>query len=182
MTGPAITLNGEQTPAPAKARSTGRIWLVIIVSLLLMNATIVAITVYYATSDKSVVTEPDYYAKAVDFESVIKQRETSALLGWSAAPSLRAAIDGRTMELVITLADREGQPLSGASVSAVAFANTRAGQRQPLTLTSVDQASNKYASPIMIDRSGVWNIRITATRDGKNFTRDAELLVPKLSR
>lgn len=50
----------------------------------------------------------------------------------------------------------------------------REHQRRPapaLTLTALDQASNTYASPIKIDRSGLWNIRISATREGKTFTR-----------
>lgn len=180
MTSPAISLNGTRAAASAKALGSGRIWPAIIVSLLLMNASIVAVTVCYATSDRSVVTEPDYYAKAIDFDRVIRQRETSTRLGWSALPSLRAARDGRTMELVITLADRSGQPLAGSSVSAIAFPNTGSGQRQALILTAAGSASGTYAAPIRIDRSGVWNIRITATHDGETFAREAELLVPKL--
>ena len=182
MSNRTTALNGTPLPAPSVAKPAGRIWPAIIVSLLSMNACIVAITVYFATSDKSVATEPDYYAKAVDFGNAIEQRTANARLGWSAHPTLRASHDGRTMELAIALADREGSPIADAAVSAVVFASARAGQRQSLALSATDPASGVYLAPLSIDRSGVWNIRINAARGRETFTRETDLLVPELPR
>jgi len=175
-------LDAERPSRAAPRRGSGRIWPVIIISLMIMNAGIVATTVYLAVSDKSVATEPDYYAKAIDFGSTIRQREASNRLGWKTAPMLRAAIDGRSVELVISLFDREGRPINDAAVSAVAFANVRAGDRQTIALNSVDRATGAYSAPIRIDRPGVWNIRMTAVRGDDTFVHDTDLLVPDLLR
>jgi nitrogen fixation protein FixH len=181
MTG-SPSLNGTHKAAGTVRPRSGRWWPMLIVSLLGMNASIVGVTVYFAFSDKSAATEPDYYAKALDFDSTIRQREASARLGWTAAPMLRATKDGKSMELAITLVDREDRPVTGATVSAIAFASARSGQRQAISLVAVDSLSGVYAAPLGIDRSGRWNIRITATRGGDTFMRETDLLVPELSR
>lgn len=174
------SLDGKQPSRDVPRRGSGRVWPVIIISFMTMNATIVAITVYLAVSDRSVATEPDYYAKAIGFGSTIRQREASNRLGWEADPLLRATIDGRSVELVIFLRDREGRPINDAAVSAVAFANVRAGERQAIVLKSVDPDTGGYSALIRIDRSGVWNIRMTATRGEDTFLRDTDLLVPDI--
>src|SRR6185369_16443836 len=110
-----------------------------------------------ATSDKSFVTEPDYYAKAVDFDSTKLRRQASERLGWTAAASLHVAATTRTTVLVIVLRDRDGQPIRGAGVDVVAFANTRAGDRQNLKLAGSADAPGLYSSPIRVDRPGLWN-------------------------
>jgi nitrogen fixation protein FixH len=125
-----------------------------------------------------VATEPDYYAKAINYEQTIVQRQTNAKLGWSASPSLDGDAATGAISLAVTLLDKAGEPVKGATVSAVAFASARSGQRQMLTLAAIDAATGKYSSPIKINRSGVWVVRITATRGDETFTRETELFVP----
>ncbi len=177
MSAAAIPSVSPSVGAPAR-RGTGRIWPLLIVALIAMNASIVGITVYFATSDKSGSVEPDYYAQALKYGDTIRQRATSAALGWTAEPSLRAAAGGRTMDLVIALEDRSGHPIDGAIIHVMAFASARASDRQSLTLGPDGVNTGQYVSLIRIDRSGLWCLRITVQRGADTFSRQTDLLIP----
>jgi hypothetical protein len=176
MTTTPIHLNGVAANPPA--HGSGRIWPAIIISFLCLNAAIVAITVYFAISDKSVATEPDYYAKALDYNETLRQRETNERLGWHLSPALRPTPDGRSMELAITLTDRIGAPLTGAAFDVIAFAGLRSGQRQHLTPRPTNTPAGEYTAPIRIDTPGEWCFRISATVGPDTFANEARLIVP----
>lgn len=161
---------------PSQRRNSGRVWPMLIVGLILMNMGIVAITIYAATRDPSVATEPDYYAKALNFNETIRQREINAQLGWSADCSITAT--ERNTELSVDLRDRAGRPITGATVSAVAFASARSGQRQTLTLASSRDTPGVYAAPIRIERAGLWIVRVSVRHADGVFTHDTELMIP----
>jgi len=166
----------------AKPRSSGRVWILMILGLISINVVIVGVTVYFALSDKSVAVEPDYYAKAVRFDQTMRQREASAKLGWSADPSLRPSPDGRSMQLAIAITNRGGQPVEGALVQAEAFASARAARRQELTLAPAADQPGVYLADVIIDRPGLWRIRIAVRRGEEFFVRDTDLIVPDLLR
>lgn len=163
--------------APHAPVRRSKIWPGMIFALIGLNMTIVGFTIYFATADRSVATEPDYYAKALNYDAEIKLREASRALGWTASAALRPAADQRGMDLTITLADHEGKPIDGAQVSAVVFANVRSGNRQKLKLVQ-DSSASVYAAPVRIDRSGIWHVRVSAVRGDQAFARETDLLVP----
>lgn len=163
----------------ASRRRAEWLWPMIIVGLLLMNVTIVVVTVVLAAGDPSAAVEPDYYAKALAFEGTMKQREANSRLGWMAEPTLRTATDARTPELVVRLTDRDHKPLTGARVTITAFPSARSGERQ--SLTAAPTSSGQYTTPIRIARGGIWIIRIVATLGDSTFTREADLIVPLMN-
>lgn len=163
----------------ASRRRAQWLWPMIIVGLLLMNVTIVIVTVILAAGDPSAAVEPDYYAKALAFDSTMKQREASAKLGWTAEPSLRTAADGRTPELVVRLNDRDHQALSGAAVTITAFPSVRSGERQSLSATAAQPGV--YITPIRITRGGIWIIRIVARVGDDVLETQTDLIVPLMN-
>ncbi len=180
----------------APRRASGRPWIAMILGLLSLNATIVGTTVYLALSDSTSAIEPDYYARALHYDDVIQQRAASAKLGWKADASFRVAPGGRSMELAVTLKDREGRPVEHADVRAVAFASVRASERQSLALRELapgggsteaahaaagaNQAGEPgvYAAPLRIGATGAWRITITAQRMSETFVSQTDLFVP----
>ena len=179
---------GERLDRAADTRDRRAAWLwpSFIFALLGMNAAIVAVTVFFAATDQSVATEPDYYAKAMNFEHTARVRESSRALGWTAVPEFRADRAAGTMRLVITLADREGRPVLDADVRAEVFPSARSSQRQQLALVgsassptgTVDPAGAEYAAAVRVNRPGLWRIRIDATRRGDEFATECDLLIP----
>lgn len=164
------------TPRSAAERRAGWIWPMFIVGLLSINATVVGVTVYCAMGDKSAAVEPDYYAKAVNFNQTLAQRETNTRLGWTADASLAPAADGGPARLCINLADASGAGLHDAVIDAELFSNLRASQRQQLKLSPTGEG--RYAAPARIDRSGLWQVRVRVQRGDQTFTHDTQLLVP----
>lgn len=149
-----------------------------VVALIALNASIVAVTVYFARNDPSASIEPDYYAKALGFEETIRLREESARLGWTATPTISWSRAPGAGTIRVELTDRDGASVTGADVSVVAFASARAAARQSLDLLPAGPGANRYESALRLGRAGLWHLRITATRDGETFFSERDVLVP----
>lgn len=171
-----IGAGGSGTGAGAPTRGSGRIWPVLIVGLLGMNAIIVAATVYWAVGDPSVVSEPDYYASALKYDEVIAQRGVNARLGWGMQAGFEPAADGKGACLSVRLSDADGRAIPGAKLVAQVFSNLRSDQRQVIKLESDRQGT--YQGPVRLTRTGRWNIRIRAERGQDVWTGESEILVP----
>lgn len=158
--------------ADFRPRSGGRGWLALVVGLILMNAGIVSTTVYFAATDRSKGIEPDYYARALNYDEVIRQREDNRRLGWSSTIALHADTDGRRALLRVSLFDRDHKFISGARLSAVAFASLRSADRYTLRLAE-DQQS--YTAFVPLTAKGQWRVEITATFGTAKFTSEQDV-------
>jgi nitrogen fixation protein FixH len=118
-----------------------------------------------ANDDPAFAIEPDYYRKAVAWDSTLARRAESAALGWQVSPALSAAGDALT--LTTTVVDAAGAPLPGAAVTAEAFAIARS--QHPETVTLREIAPGRYAATLRPGRAGVWEVRTQVTRDGQRF-------------
>lgn len=113
------------------------------------------------------VVEPDYYRKAVQWDSTMADRAASDLLGWTATVSLSAAeaVAGsaaRAGAVRVTLADSAGVGVAGAAVRAVMIHNADAGR--PIVLTLRDEGGGRYAATMPFEHSGRWEVRVRAER------------------
>ncbi|HMN41095.1 MAG TPA: FixH family protein [Phycisphaerales bacterium] len=164
-------------PASPGARRSAWIWPTLLVSLIGLNVAIVGVTVYFAVSDTSVAAEPDYYAKALKYDDTIRLREQSGRLGWTAQPAVAWSDSGDTPACTVTLADRDGRPISEAHVAVVAFAGVRSDIRQSLVLEPSPRTPGEYRAPLRLDRAGLWRFRISVTRAGDEFFRETDVMV-----
>ena len=63
---------------------SGKIWIVAVVGLLLLNISVCTVTVIAATSDPvAAAVEPEYYQRAVDWDKTRAQWPALSKLGWS---------------------------------------------------------------------------------------------------
>ena len=121
-----------------------------------------------ANRDASFAVERDYYKKAVEWDRAMAQQAANAELGWQATARLEPTAGG-TARLVVRLRDAAGAPLDGAAVEAEAFASARARDVHALVLDS--QGGGVYGGTLPTPRSGVWEVRVVVTRDGRRFTQ-----------
>lgn len=143
-------------------------WPAIVIALIVLNMGLVGVTIYYASSDPSAATEPDYYRKALEWDALAKQRDQSRTLGWTVTT---APIDGDN--IVMTLNDRFGVPVRDAVISGVVFAQARAGQRLPLN--AVETEPGVYRAPIAFTRAGLWRVELTAKRGETLFLSEFDV-------
>lgn len=119
-----------------------------------------------ANDDPSFAIEPDYYKKAVAFDSTIAEERRSATLGWSASASIVAGgANGATV--TVTLRDAQQQPVQGATVRIAALANARANTILSANLT--ESAPGEYRAPLAAQRPGQWEVRVDAVKGTQHF-------------
>ncbi|MDZ4674903.1 MAG: FixH family protein [Gemmatimonadota bacterium] len=120
-----------------------------------------------ASADPSFSIEPDYYRKAVDWDSTMAQQARSAALGWRlTVRSMHPTADGRAV-LAVQLVDPAGAPLSDATVTVAATHNARADRVATATLTPA--GAGVYTGLIAGSRPGIWELRFLATRGNDRF-------------
>lgn len=128
---------------------------------------------YAAGHDASFAIEPDYYRKAVDWDAHLAQEEHNRELGWSLHPRIGPLSREGDADLEIGLADRQGRPVSGASLHVTAIPVARASQ--PVEATLAESPDHRYAGRLSLRRVGLWELRVTAIREGDRFTRTVRL-------
>lgn len=136
-------------------------------ALVLVLAVAANVVVYVlANRPDSLAIEPDYYRKAVAWDSTRALEARSRALGWRLTASL-AAPSGATALFEASLADRSGAPLSGARVRAEAFAIARADERLDTAL--VETVPGRYALALPVARAEWHEVRLSAERAGNRF-------------
>jgi nitrogen fixation protein FixH len=120
-----------------------------------------------AGNDPNFAIEPDYYARAVNWDATMEQSRRDKALGWQASVAMTRA-GGRTATLRLVLVDSTGGPITTAdSVIAEALAVAHAGQIDRLVMVR-DGAG--YVAPVPAANAGLWEVRIRAARGADVFT------------
>ena len=115
--------------------------------------------------DPTFATEPDYYRRALDWDSQRALARESQALGWRATVSSGAGSPAN--ELTVSLLDGRGNPVAAASVRALAFPNARAGQARELTFD--ERSPGVYRALLGTARPGLWELRLSARRAQQRF-------------
>ncbi len=139
----------------------------IIFAFIALNMCIVGLTVYLAASDRSAAIEPDYYRKAVAWDTIARQRQRNAALAWSVRIVTSTDADG-TAALSLTLVDAASTPITDAAIRLTAFPSARAADRMDLTLT--ESAPGVYTAPWHARRAGLWEFEVLAHARDETFT------------
>ena len=157
--------------SPAKSATSRGAWVPwMVVAILSVSVIANVILLVRATNDPGFAVEPNYYAKAVDWDRTQAEREASLRLGWKA--DLRTQKDGA----VLYLTDRAGQPIDGATIRARAFFKARA--QRFVDATFEDRGGGFYAWNYTFERPGRWEFRVTASRAHERFVSTLEEDVP----
>ena len=116
--------------------------------------------------DPSFAVEPDYYRKAVEWDSTTARRARSDALGWQVTPTVQ--VGGANSELALALVDANGAPITDAIVTGELLHIARAAQMQAVSFAAT---ADGYAATVQMPRAGVWELRLDATRGDQRFLR-----------
>ena len=150
----------------------GAHWPWLISAALLFTVGVNVVILFAANSDRNgSVVEPDYYRKAVAWDSTMARRAASDRLGWTAMATLvrRAGDAAGSGGIVVRITDRDGAPVRGAAGRAVLIHNLDAGNPQQAELH--EREPGVYAGSVRISHSGRWEVRVEARRDESRFMR-----------
>lgn len=144
-------------------------WPGLVLALLGAQLGLVIVAIYLATSDPSVVVEPNYYQQALRWDEHAAQLRTNAALGWSLTIDVAPTADLRGQRaLTATLRHRDGTPLDGATITITLFHHARGHDRTHLTLTAA--GAGRYVARAPLPRSGLWQFRCAVRRGPDTFT------------
>jgi nitrogen fixation protein FixH len=133
-----------------------------------------ALTYFAVHSDTGLVTEHPYEL-GTGYNRVLDDAAVQAALGWQGELHFRAANHlGGTID--IDLRDRDGQPLSGLSVSARLVRPL--GGVADAELATTELAPGRYAAPVSLAEPGQWEVRVAARR-GTDVLRFEQRIVAR---
>ena len=116
---------------------------------------------------------PDYYRRAVAWDSTMADGARSRALRWTIDASLSAPAAGGGM-LSLTLSDSTGTPITGARVKVEGFAVARADQRFDTALTEV--GGGRYAVRLPVRRPEWHALDVTVRRGADRFILELRCL------
>ncbi|MEL6188604.1 MAG: FixH family protein [Myxococcota bacterium] len=141
-----------------------------LIALLLVSVGSNIYLIVRANSDPNFAVEPDYYAKAVDWDASQAARADSEALGW------RVAVEATRTGLAVEIRDALGRPVQGADVRLEAFPNAFARERMHAELVEDDRG--RYVLRRPFPRSGIWEYRLAAVRGDDTFLHVAREELP----
>ena len=139
----------------------GALWPVAIVGVLAITVGANVWMLWAAHDPNGAVVEPDYYRKAVAWDSLAAGQARSDGLRWTVDAVLGAS-DGARAHVRATLADSLGAPVAGAQVTLEAVHNLDGARHVRAALP--ESAPGVYEADASLDRSGMWELRLTARR------------------
>jgi len=110
------------------------------------------------------------FALSNHYDTVLAQAQQEAALGWTVAAETDNA--GRP---VVTLAERDGAPLHGAAVEAIAERPLGAPRTRQLAFH--ETATGRYEADAMLPMQGQWELTLTASSDGQTMAVTRRVIV-----
>lgn len=147
----------------------GAWWPIAIVGVLAVTVGANVALILAARDPNAYVVEPDYYRKAVNWDSTMAQARASVALGWR----VDAALGGWTSAgtpLRVRLADSTGAPLSGVQLKVELINNLT--PETPVHVAPAEVGVGSYEASVPLARPGLWELRLQARRAGAFYTAD----------
>jgi nitrogen fixation protein FixH len=147
-----------------------RLWPLGIVGVLALTVGANAWILYEANRDPNAsVVEPDYYRKAVAYDSTLAQERHDAALGWQLTATT-GGLDPAGTPVAVALVDRAGRPLAGAVVTLAAIHNLGAGR--VIAARLVTGSDGRGSVRVALDRAGLWELRFDVRLSAEHFTTE----------
>lgn len=141
-------------------------WPIGIVAILLAGVVGNLAVIVITKDDPSFSVEPDYYRKAVDWDSTAARQVRSDALQWRVAARVETGT-GDQSQLTLDLTDAQGAIVRDATLRGSLLHIARGDDVQQVVFTQ--SASGAYVASVPMPRAGVWELRLTADRDSSHF-------------
>lgn len=141
-------------------------WPVAITAVLLAQVAFGVWMSRVAGSDPHFAVEPDYYARAINWDATMAQSRKDKALGWTAQASFEHGASG-PVTVRVMVRERTGAPVAADSVTAHALAVAHAGTVDTLVFT---RSGEGYTATVPGAARGIWEFELRAVRGFDVFT------------
>jgi nitrogen fixation protein FixH len=152
--------------------TAARWWPAALVAVLAITVVANVALYWKANHDPSFAVEPNYYQRAVEWDSTVARRDRSDALGWRADARLAPPEAGEAA-LLVRLTTREGAELDSADVRAEVSFNARGAEVFELRL--LPTGPGRYAGRILSTARGLWRVDLSAVRGADVFSERVTL-------
>ena len=149
-----------------RAISGAQLWPAAIIAVLVGQVGFGLWMSHVANDDPHFAVEPNYYARAVNWDATMAQSRLDRALGWQAVATLTRA-KGTAATLRIALTDAAGTRVVADSVTVEALAIAHSTVIDTLTLA---RDSAGFTAPIAVAPRGLWEVQLRAVRMHDVFT------------
>ena len=143
-----------------------RLWPIGLVAVLGITVLANVALFWYAGRGDGAGVEPDYYRRALAWDSTMAAEAASDALGWRLAATL-AVPEGRRGTFGVELRDSTGAPVTGATVRVEGFAIAHSTARFDATLT--ESSAGRYTLGVPVTRVEWHEFRLAAVRGRERF-------------
>ena len=150
-----------------------RIWPTIVVVVLSGYVVFGISAARVATHDPNFSVEPDYYKKAVAWDSTLAQDRRNVALGWKLSPTLGPVGRGHAARLAFDVRDAAGTRVPDVKVSIEARQVAHAEELIRATLSA--DSTGDYSGELPMGRAGLWEVRVVATRGADRFATSVRM-------
>ncbi|MGH1346030.1 MAG: FixH family protein [Nannocystales bacterium] len=159
--------------APTQERRARRFWISFILMFFVGQGVLWTFALDKVLNDPShaVVEQYDDYENRWDAAQA--ERSVNAALGW------QAQLSADSERLVVKLTDALGRPVD-ADVTAKVFHKARAAEKQEVAFTTTEPGL--LVTELDLQRSGMWRVRLTATRGDDTFTDIQDIAIGQVAR
>jgi nitrogen fixation protein FixH len=154
----------KSTPAGARPRGSWIPWVFVGLFGIVLIANGTMITVAISTFTGMETTSA--YKKGLSYNKRLAAAAAQEALGWQASLDAEAVEPGE-VAITFDLADRNGDPIAAADVSARIDRPLQDGFEQTIALR--ETRSGRYAASVDLPLRGQWNVAITAEVRGQNY-------------
>jgi nitrogen fixation protein FixH len=139
-------------------RRARRFWVSVIVGFLGLQVLIGVASVVLALNDPSVAIIPNYHQSALDWDVTHRARQLADQLGWQIDYNVVPAEQPGQRSLLVTILDRDSQPVRDLNVSAKLYRHARGGNIDKFRLKAV--ADGNYQADTKLTEKGLWQIEL----------------------
>ncbi len=144
------------------------LWPAAVIGALVVTVAANVVLLMAANDSRHAAVEPNYYQKAVAWDSTMAQESRNEALGWSADATMERVDDEALVRARFT--DRTAAPLVGARVAVEGIHNLDSERRIRGELR--ETAPGIYEAVLPLRRAGLWELRLTVDRRGEHFTAE----------
>lgn len=144
-------------------------WPIGITVLLLATVASNVGVIMLVNDDPSFAIEPDYYRKAVSWDSTQAVARASDALHWTVQSTAMPVSDGSHV-LRVRILDAQGRGVDRADVRGELLYVARANDVQSLRFVAgKDADTGTYEAPVIMTNVGLWELRLSADRGAERF-------------
>ena len=128
-----------------------------------------------AVRTNSGIVTADAYEKGLAYNSAIQAQQQQESLKWRGDVTTEILASGHT-KADFSLTDASGAPLAGAAVKVWFVRPAQDGIDQQAEMR--EQSSGHYVAELTLPARGLWEARVSATKDGHNFQIIKRVILP----